>query len=84
MRETRKSRAFGTLYQSEKQLLLFETPFERSLNPDNRWVILSRLIPWYEICTPLHKIFGGSAVPVCKSCTQFNSIFARLARKPDF
>jgi hypothetical protein len=28
----------------------FETPFERELNKENRWVTLSHLIPWDEIC----------------------------------
>jgi len=39
-------------YVSPSQLTLagFETPFERSLNPKNRWVVLARLIPWDEIC----------------------------------
>jgi hypothetical protein len=60
IKQTRKSRAFGTHYESEKQLLLFETPFEQALNPDNRWAVLARLIPWDEMCTPLLKIFGGN------------------------
>lgn len=29
----------------------FETPFDRTLNPTNRWVVLSHLIPWDEICS---------------------------------
>jgi len=27
----------------------FETEFERWLEPDNRWVLLSRIIPWEEL-----------------------------------
>ena len=40
-------------YVSPSQLTLagFETPFERSLNPKNRWVVLAGLIPWDEICS---------------------------------
>ena len=35
-------------YISEKQLSIeeFETPFEGSLSPDNRWVKLSKVVPW--------------------------------------
>jgi hypothetical protein len=52
MKETRKSRAFNKPYESTRQLVLagFETPFERELDKRNRWVILSHLIPWDEIC----------------------------------
>jgi hypothetical protein len=28
----------------------FERPFERELDKENRWVVLSHLIPWDEIC----------------------------------
>jgi len=52
MKETRKSRAFNAPYESTRQLVLsgFETPFERELDKRNRWVVLSHLIPWDEIC----------------------------------
>ena len=52
MKETRKSRAFNAPYESPRQLVLsgFETPFERELDKRNRWVVLSHLIPWDEIC----------------------------------
>jgi len=35
-------------YISEKQLSIeeFKTPFETSLSPDNRWVELSKIVPW--------------------------------------
>ena len=40
-----KNRAPAPKYVSTKQLSLteFESPFERNLNPSNRWVILSKL-----------------------------------------
>lgn len=49
-------------YLSPAQLTLegFETPFERSLNPQNRWVVLARLIPWDEICNIYLKHTGIS------------------------
>jgi len=52
MKETRKSRAFNAPYESTRQLVLsgFETSFERELDKRNRWVVLSQLIPWDEIC----------------------------------
>jgi hypothetical protein len=48
MKESRKSRAFNTPYESVRQMVLsgFETPFERELNKANRWIVLSHLIPW--------------------------------------
>ena len=47
-----KKRAPVPEYVSPNQLTLegFETPFERKLNPNNRWVVLAHLIPWDEIC----------------------------------
>lgn len=35
-------------YNSERQLTIeeFKTPFQTSLLPDNRWVILSKIVPW--------------------------------------
>jgi hypothetical protein len=53
MKEVRKSRAFNPRYESPTQGVLagFEHPFERSLDKTNRWVVLSGLIPWDEICS---------------------------------
>jgi hypothetical protein len=52
MKSSRKSRAFNAPYESTRQMVLsgFETPFERELDGTNRWVVLSHLIPWDEIC----------------------------------
>jgi hypothetical protein len=52
MKTSRKSRAFNAPYESTRQLILsgFETPFEREPDTENRWVVLSHLIPWDEIC----------------------------------
>lgn len=53
MQNTSKNRAPSPKYVSTKQLSLteFESPFERNLNPSNRWVILSKLLPWDELCS---------------------------------
>ena len=50
-------------YVSPSQMTLagFETPFERSLNPKNRWVVLAGLIPWDEICNLYLKHVGVSS-----------------------
>lgn len=55
-----KSRAYTPTYESSKQLTLegFEHPFERSLNLDNRWVVLSHLIPWDELVGVYNKHVG--------------------------
>lgn len=53
MDKAHRKHALTPKYVSPNQLTLagFETPFERSLNPTNRWVILAHLIPWDEICS---------------------------------
>lgn len=53
MRNTLKNRAPAPKYSSVKQLSFsgFDSPFERELNPSNRWVILSKLLPWDELCS---------------------------------
>ena len=50
-------------YVSPSQMTLagFETPFERSLNPKNRWVVLAGLIPWDEVCNLYIKHVGVSS-----------------------
>jgi IS5 family transposase len=52
MKTPSKRRAPVPQYTSAKQLTIegFESPFERELNPTNRWVVLSKLLPWDEIC----------------------------------
>lgn len=47
-----KKRAHAPEYVSPNQLSIdgFESPFDRTLNPSNRWVVLAHLIPWDEIC----------------------------------
>lgn len=49
---TRKKHAQVPRYVSPSQLKLegFESPFDQLLSLTNRWVVLSRLIPWDEIC----------------------------------
>ena len=62
MTKERKSRAFNPSYESPRQGILrgFEHPFERSLDPSNRWVVLSHLIPWDELCSVYLKQVGQS------------------------
>lgn len=52
MAKPTKKRALAPQYQSSNQLKMagFETPFERELRNDNRWVVLAHLIPWDDIC----------------------------------
>lgn len=60
MKKQRKSRALSPIYESPKQLVLsgFENPFDQPLSPENRWVVLSHLIPWDEICNLYLKHVG--------------------------
>lgn len=62
MKKTLKKRASSPRYVSPNQLTLdcFQTPFEQKLNPDNRWVVLARLIPWDEVCNLYLKNVGVS------------------------
>lgn len=45
----------------------FELPFEGSLSPENRWVLMSQLIPWSEFEEEYRKNFseeiGAPALP---------------------
>lgn len=53
MKKSLKNRALSPKYVSANQLTLagFESPFERTLNPNNRWIVLSKLLPWDELCS---------------------------------
>ena len=62
MKGTLKKRASTPQYVSPNQLVLagFETPFEKELNPNNRWVVLARLIPWDDVCSIYNRHVGVS------------------------
>jgi hypothetical protein len=62
MQKRYKKRADSPKYVSPKQLTIegFETPFEQTLNPSNRWVVLANLIPWDEVCETYQKHKGYS------------------------
>jgi hypothetical protein len=36
-------------YTSQNQLSLFRTPFDQQLDPHNRWVTLSNMLPWDQL-----------------------------------
>lgn len=46
-------------YQSQNQLTIkeFEMPFEAELNPTNRWVLMSQMIPWDEFARAYQRNF---------------------------
>jgi transposase, IS5 family len=62
MAKAQKSRASKSAYISPNQLELvgFESPFIKHLNPSNRWVILSRQIPWDKIANVYQKQLNNS------------------------
>ena len=62
MEKPRKTCAPSPKYVSQNQLVMegFETPFEKTLKSDNRWVTLAHLIPWDEICNLYLKHVGIS------------------------
>jgi hypothetical protein len=55
-------------------LLGFETPFERELDKRSRWVVLSHLIPWDEIC----EISRRKVSVLSKGRSGINPIAVRL------
>ena len=76
MKERRRSRAFNAPYESTRQLVLsgFETLFERELDKRNRWVVLSQLIPWDEICGIYLAAFDNPATLPMKIITSENAV----------
>lgn len=57
MKKNSKRRAPRSEYSSPTQLSFsgFETPFYNQLNPKNRWVVLSALIPWDDLVGIFNK-----------------------------
>ena len=57
-----RKRASNLVYVSPNQLTLpgFETPFERQLTSENRWVKMVRTIPWDQIVAHYDKLFSGT------------------------
>jgi transposase, IS5 family len=62
MAKAHKNRASKQAYLSQTQLTLvgFETPFDRSLNPNNRWVVLAHKIPWDLLVSTYQSQMGNS------------------------
>ncbi len=58
----RKKLAATPVYSSPSQLTLagFETPFERRLSKNNRWVRLAHLIPWDRIVPLYDRCFASN------------------------
>ena len=54
---TSKKRASNPTYVSPQQLNIveFSTPFSKTLDPSNRWVVMSKLIPWDELVKTYSK-----------------------------
>ena len=57
MRKSSKKRAPRGEYVSQNQLTLsgFESPFYEQLDPGNRWVQLSKQIPWDSLVSLYQK-----------------------------
>ena len=62
MAKAQKNRASKAHYVSPNQLELvgFESPFTKYLDPDNRWVKLAKQIPWDKIANVYQKQLGNS------------------------
>ena len=87
MTKQRKKRALAPDYVSTKQLTFegFETPFAKSLNPNNRWVVLSKWIPWDEICNLYRKRVGISTTgrPPINPRVVIGSVIIKHVCNPD-
>lgn len=61
-RKVVKNPARAPGYISPNQLTIsgFETPFEQALTSENRWVKLSKLLPWDKIATQYNKQFKST------------------------
>lgn len=59
MKKVSRKHAPKSPYVSPKQLVIegFESPFDRKLNPTNRWVKLAKVIPWDDLCNIYRKAF---------------------------
>src|SRR5690606_35271643 len=59
MKKTQKNRASRSIYVSNNQLTLegFENPFDKKLNPENRWIRLSNALPWDDLVSIYRKHF---------------------------
>jgi hypothetical protein len=57
---------------SQKQLPLseFKTPFEATLDENNRWVVLSQLIPWDQMAEPYMACFHNTQGRPAKDARQ--------------
>ena len=66
MKLIKSSRKFAVTrkYVSPNQLTIagFETPFEQHLTSENRWVALSKLIPWDKIVSQYDLQFKSIVV----------------------
>ncbi len=62
MAKAQKSRASKSAYVSPNQLELvgFESPFTKNLDPSNRWVRLARQIPWDKIANVYQRQLNNS------------------------
>jgi len=62
MAKAEKKRASRLEYQSQYQLVIpgFEMPFEKHLNPENRWVVLAKTIPWDRMVNIYVRKMGKS------------------------
>ena len=62
MAKAQKNRASKSRYVSPSQLELvgFESPFTKNLDPNNRWVRLSRQIPWDKIANVYQRQLNNS------------------------
>ena len=58
-----KKRASSPKYISPSQTILvgFESPFSQKLDSNNRWVSLSRRVPWDKIVSQYNRQMSGSA-----------------------
>jgi hypothetical protein len=77
--------------QTQLTLVGFETPFERSMDKNNRWVKLSACIPWDDLADAYYQSFNASTgrpakdaqLVICAVITNINSssVMKKLSHK---
>jgi IS5 family transposase len=56
-------------YKSSRQLSIsdFKMPFEAKLDENNRWVVLSKIVPWEEFAGFITRTSKATVVPPPKT-----------------
>jgi IS5 family transposase len=81
MKRISKNRASLPKYVNNNQLTItgFESPFDKKLNPENRWVKLSNALPWDDLVCIYRKHFPEKQIgrPDLNPCLVLGAIIIK-------